>query len=249
MNGKGENNMTNLEAIEMRHSRRSYLRTPIATGSQKVLKAAIEKYNKISGLSIQFVENGSEAFKGFNLTYGMFHGIRSFFAMVGSTKDINLNEKIGYFGELLVLEATKLGLGTCWVGGAFNKKHCNCTVRDDETLVCVILVGNVEENRGFKEKTIYKLAHRGTKTIEQLYTSDEQAPDWFLEGIKAVQKAPSAINQQPVHFNYQSGIITASIDASASHRLIDLGIAKAHFDIATGGKFNFGNSAIFTKPE
>lgn len=241
--------MTNLEAIEMRHSRRSYLSTPIASDSKKVLKAAIDNYNKISGLSIQFVENGSEAFKGFNLTYGMFHGVSSFLAMVGSTTEVNLNEKVGYYGELLVLEATKLGLGTCWVSGTFNKKQCNCTVRDNETLVCIIPVGNVEEQRSFKERAIYKFAHRGTKTIEQLYTSDVQAPDWFLEGIKAVQKAPSAINQQPVHFNYQTGIITASVDASAGHRLIDLGIAKAHFDIVTDGKFNFGNNAIFTKPE
>lgn len=240
--------MTNLEAIEKRYSRRSYLDTPITANSLLMLHVAIENYNKISGLSIQLAEDGSKAFQGFSLGYGMFHGVRSFIAMVGNTDDVNLREKVGYYGELLVLEATKLGLGTCWVGGTFNRKHCPCTVRDNETLVCIIPVGNVEEKQSLKEKAIYKFVHRGSKTIEQLYTSDTKVPDWFIKGMKAVQKAPSAINRQPVHFAFHNSIVTAYVVNPDIYQQIDFGIAKAHFEIATGGKFALGNKAVFTSP-
>lgn len=239
--------MTDLEAIELRQSRRSYLDTRVSLDSIRRIKAAIENYNRLSGLSMQFIEDGHEAFQGFNLTYGMFSGVRSFIAIIGEVSDAYADEKAGYYGELLVLEATKLGLGSCFVGGTFNRKHCPCTIKDNERLVIIIPIGNVEAKKGFKENTIYKLVHRHTKAAQELYSSDTQVPGWFLEGIKAVQKAPSAMNRQPVHFTYQSGAVTAEVSKPESHEAIDLGIAKAHFELAAGGRFSFGNKAPFKK--
>ncbi len=236
--------MTDLEAIELRHSRRGYLETPISAENIQILKSAIDECNKQSGLSIQFVEDGQEAFKGFNLGYGMFSGVRSYFAIVGKNSDVNLWEKAGYYGEKLTLEATKLGLGTCWVGGTFNKGKTSCVVRGDEALLILITVGNVEEKKGLRENMIYKLAHRGTKTIEQLYIADSNVPAWFIEGMKAVQKAPSAVNLQPVTFHYQQGIVTAEVKGNGHFPFVDLGIAKLHFEIGAGkGRFEHGNKA------
>ena len=239
--------MTDLEAIKLRQSRRGYQGTPIATASIKQLQVLIEQYNKTANLTIQFVEDGREAFQGFNLGYGMFSGVRSYLAMVGKTADLHSKEKVGYYGELLVLESTKLGLGTCWVGGTFNRNHCPCKVAEDETLVCLITIGNVNEKKGFRENAIYKLAHRGTKSLEQLYSTDAPTPNWFLEGINAVQKAPSAINQQPVYFIFKNGTVTAEVTHTQNHQPIDLGIAKSHFEIAAGGRFELGNQGSFTK--
>jgi len=239
--------MTDLEAIEKRQSRRGYQGTPIAAARIKQLQVLIEQYNKSGNLTLQFIEDGREAFQGFNLGYGMFSGVRSYLAMVGKTADLHLKEKVGYYGELLVLESTKFGLGTCWVGGTFNRNHCPCKVNEDETLVCLITVGNANEKKGFRENAIYKLAHRGTKSLEQLYSCDAPTPDWFLEGMKAVQKAPSAINQQPVYFTFKKDTVTAEVKHTDNHQPIDLGIAKAHFEIAAGGKFGLGNQGIFKK--
>lgn len=236
--------MTDIEAISLRHSRRGYLDTPIKAESVRILQTAIDEYNKISGLSIQFVEHGQDAFKGFNLGYGMFSGVRSYIAIVGKKNDSNLLEKAGYYGEKLVLEATKLGLGTCWVGGTFNKNRTACTIGNNETLAILITIGNVEEKKGLKENLLYKLAHRGTKAIEQMYTADTEAPDWFLRGMEAVQKAPSAINLQPVLFHYQKGSVTAEVKTVTHLQLVDLGIAKLHFEIGSGkDNFEFGNNA------
>lgn len=236
--------MTDLEAIEIRKSRRGYLDTPIKPKSMEKLKSILEDCNQKSGLSLQWIEDGREAFSGFSIGYGMFSGVRSYFALVGKNSDAYRNEKIGYYGEILVLEATKLGLGTCWVGGTFRKSHCPCVIGPDETLVGVITVGNVAEKEGLKERTIYRLAHRGTKTLEQLYTSDQPVPDWFISGMQSVQKAPSAVNRQPVHFLNQNGVITAAVHNASQLQLIDLGIAKLHFELGAGkGKFELGNEA------
>ncbi|MBH1941173.1 nitroreductase [Mobilitalea sibirica] len=240
--------MTDLEAIEKRCSRRSYLSTTIPTKSQHLLNEIIEQLNKQSGLSIQLIIDGSSSFQGVRKSYGMFSGVQSFIAMVGNSTDINLREKIGYYGELLILEATKLGLGTCWVGGTYDRKHCPCKINKNEELVCVITVGLVQEKQSFKEKAIYKLAHRGSKPLEMLYYSDtEEVPEWFLSGMKAVQKAPSAVNRQPVRFVYQAGEVSASVKEVTKYELVDLGIAKVHFEIGAGGKFSFGNKAVFIK--
>jgi len=234
-------NMTDLEAIEKRYSRRSYLNTRIDNSNLKVLKATIENYNKVSGLSIQLIEEGRETFHGLTKSYGMFSGVQSFFALVGSTEDLNLKEKVGYYGELLVLEATKLGLGTCWVGGSFDRKHCPCTIKEKEALICVIALGNVEEKQSFKEKTIHKMTHRRPKPLEFFYTSDVPAPDWFLAGMKAVYIAPSTANSQPVHFTLKNDIVIAQVKSTNYFQLVDLGIAKAHFELATGRHFELGN--------
>jgi hypothetical protein len=240
--------MTLLEAIEKRISRRSYLDTLIDPEKLIKIKQAIDKYNAASGLSIQFVEDGGKAFQGFGKSYGMFSGVRSFIALVGKTSDPDLLEKAGYYGELLVLQATALGLGTCFVGGTYDKKSCPCTVKDDEILTCVITIGNVEDTPGFKERMIYRMSHIGSKIqLEKIYEADREAPPWFLDGAKAVMLAPSAVNRHPVRIAYKSGKVSAYVESTQGSNLIDLGIAKANFEIAAGGRFEFGNHGEFTK--
>ena len=80
-----------------------------------------------------------------------------------------------------------------------------------------------------------------------MYSSDGPVPDWFLAGMEAVQKAPSAVNRQPVMFSYQEGIVTASVkDIEGDGFAFDLGIAKLHFEIGVGGgTWEFGNGAEF----
>lgn len=239
--------MNDIEAIELRQSRRSYLTFPLEASTIEYFNTLIKEYNKQSGLSIQLIEDGKASFKGFSPAYGLFHGVQSYFAMVGKSSDPHLNEKIGYYGALLVLEATKLGLGTCFVAATYNRDRCKCKVEAGEELICLITVGHVNENKGFKERTIYKMVHRKSKSIEQLYTSEGTVPDWFIQGMKAVQKAPSAMNQQPVQFQYKENIVTANVADASGHLGIDLGIAKLFFEKAAQGKFEFGNDAPFSK--
>jgi len=238
--------MTNIEAIDNRRSRRLYLDLPIETQQIDVLQGFIEKFNKESGLTIRFVEDGSAAFKGFLKSYGLFSGVRSMLAMSGKKLDAKLKEKVGYYGELLVLEAIKMDLSTCWVGGSFDREEPLVDVPEDESLVCVITIGKSEE-LSFKEKMIHQMVAGKSKSIEKMLISDVKLPEWLMEGIQAVQKAPSAVNHQPVLFEFKNGILTATVEDDGKFNLVDLGIAKSHFEIAAGGRFDFGNKGKFKK--
>lgn len=239
--------MNDLAAIEQRKSRRSYLGTPIEQGKLTIMQSLIEKYNKEANLSMRIVKDGSAAFNGFQKSYGIFTGIKTLIALIGKKDDIHLKEKIGYYGEHLVLAATKLNLGTCWVGGTFDHESNIFTTLQDELFVMVITIGNVAKET-LKEKLVHYIGARKTKALNEFYIADCPAPQWFINGIEAVQKAPSAMNRQPVKFEYKAGEIRALVEESYRFDLIDLGIAKAHFSIATGGRFELGNHGKYIAP-
>ncbi len=69
--------MNDLEAIEQRKSRRSYLDTPIDQIKLNQLHGLIDTYNSEAGLSISLVLDGSRAFNGLSKSYGMFKNVRS----------------------------------------------------------------------------------------------------------------------------------------------------------------------------
>lgn len=234
------------QAIEQRISRRSYLQTPIKKTTAESLQTLCEHTNEQLGLRVTLVQNNGAAFAGLRRSYGMFSGVENYFAMIGKTADPNRNEKLGYCGERLVLAATVLGLGTCWVGGTYDRKSCPVAIQPDEMLECVIAVGNVFEEQSTKERLIYKLAHRTGKTPENLYQADAPVPDWFSMGMKAVGRAPSALCRRPTVFSYRKGQVRARVPHYESHEGIDLGIAKLHFEIgAGGGDWEWGNNGPF----
>ncbi len=239
--------MNMIQAIGARKSRRAYLPAPMEPRDIAFLKSRIDEYNMRSGLTIRFLENGKSAFAGFRKSYGMFKGVRTLFVMKGPKNDPHLKEKIGYYGELLVLEATVLGLGTCWVGGTFDKNSIRTAT--EEALVCVITVGKAPEKETKKERLIEKAVHRKSKTIQELSEITGDCPTWLKTGLKAVQKAPSARNAQKVRFVYQQGILCAQVPETAPFDLVDLGIAKLHFELAAGGRFAAGNGGKFLSSE
>ncbi len=236
------------EAINVRTSRRTYLEAPIAEEKRKQLTEMIDQVNEQGGLSLKLICEEPTAFGKFSKSYGMFKGVRNYILLIGKT-DEDMRERLGYYGEKLVLLATQLGLGTCWVGGTFDRSLGDAYVKEGETFCGVITIGNVEQTKSFKERLISKLAHRKTKSIEELSETEGVVPDWFIAGMEAVQKAPSAVNAQPVLFTYHKGIISARITAKKyGHEKIDLGIAKLHFELGVGGgTWELKDEGVFTR--
>ncbi|QHI71546.1 nitroreductase family protein [Aminipila terrae] len=225
-------------AISVRHSCRSYLPDTIDSSIVKKLQASITDYNLLSGLNIQLILNNGDAFGNFSKSYGMFSGVNNYIAMIGRANGIHEKEKIGYYGEKLVLEATEYGLGTCWVAGTFDKTACSCILGPREEIYCVISIGYPAAKKSFKDKLINSVMHTKKKPVEDFFDTRGNVPDWFLEGIKAVQSAPSALNKQPVKFAYtdESSDALPSVRAwitsnSSGVEQIDLGIAKLHFEL------------------
>lgn len=211
--------MNQLEAIKQRHSVRKYLNKPIEENLINTLNKEIEDINKESGLNVQFVTNEPKSFSGIMAHYGKFSGVSNYFAMIGK-KDKFLDEKVGYYGEKLVLKAQELGLNTCWVALTYKKIPEAYKLKKGEKLLLVISVG-YGETQG---------APRKSKKPEEVSNVSADSPKWFKQGIEAALLAPTAMNQQKFYFSYENGKVKAK-NGLGFYAKVDLGIAKYHFEI------------------
>ena len=235
-------------AIQVRHSVRRYIDKPIDENLVRILQEKVNEVNEKGNLHIQLVTNEPKAFKG-KMAYGTFCGVSNYFVMVGKkdastgSAQASLSERIGYYGEQLVLLAQTLGLNTCWVGLTYNNikeayEKCN-----DEKLCCMIALGYGDDpGRNMKRKTAKQVSNASDASTE---LSTGATPKWFRDGVAAALLAPTAINQQKFHFEYVSphgdGVHRVKSERGFSligYTKMDLGIAKYHFEIGAG-KENF----------
>ncbi|MGN1375911.1 MAG: nitroreductase family protein [Prevotella sp.] len=225
--------MTIQEAIVARHSVRAYKEQPLTEETVKLLEDKIVELNNESGLHIQLIQNERKAFQGTLAKYGKFRGVSNYIVMAGKKSD-DLDERIGYYGEQLVLFAQTLGLNTCWVGMSYSKVPDTYVLDDGEKIVCYIAIG-YGETQGAGHKI---------KTVEQVCNATNDTPSWFKKGVEAALLAPTAVNQQKFFFEY-AGMNNSCHQVRAKkgfsfvgYTRIDLGIAKYHFETGAG-KNNF----------
>jgi len=241
--------MTLLEAINVRKSRRKYEDRALSSDQIQHFEQLMAEYNEIGGFRVGLITDNKSAFANFSRSYGMLVGVNHYFVFIGDDADIYADEKIGYYGELLTLHATTLGLGTCWVGGTFNKSKIPFKLAKNERIACLITVGKVADAPNLREKLIHNLTHRKTKTAAELFESKGEVPDWFWQGINAVMRAPSSMNSQPIVFDYSDDVVSAVNNGNFKHmNSIDLGIAKLHFELAAGGgSWELGSGGKFER--
>ena len=226
--------MTLQEAIKARHSVRKYTDKPIETAKVATLRADIERANAESGLNIQLVLDEPKAFSTGMWKYGQFSGVKNYFVMAGP-KGKEAEEKIGYYGERLVLLAQTLDLNTCWVGLTYKKIPGTYTLRDGDIVHCVIALGY----------GITPGVQHPMKPIEQFYEADDAAPTWFQAGMEAALLAPTAVNQQKFKFILHDGnkVEAKTSFSMAGYTNIDLGIVKYHFEVGAGkDSFDWGSA-------
>ena len=225
--------MTIQEAIEARHSVRAYKDQPLTEEVVNVLNEKIAELNKLGNLHIQLIQNEPKAFQGKLAKYGKFSGVRNYLVMAGKKAD-DLNERIGYYGEQLVLMSQTLGLNTCWEGLSYSKVPGTYVLEDGEKIACYIALG-YGENQGVGHKV---------KTVEQVSNASDVTPSWFKKGVEAALLAPTAVNQQKFSFelvdrkNGRPQVIAKKGFSMIGYTQLDLGIVKCHFEIGAG-KENF----------
>ena len=230
-------------AIENRVSRRTFTTERLSADAIAEVRALADAANDASGLSIEFMEDGSAAFASARTTYGMFKNVRSMLLMKGDPDMPHFREKIGYYGEGVMLDLVDMGLGTCWVGGTFDRDVFD--VPAGEFVNDVILVGHIGKPT-VKDRVMMAGGHKKRKPLSDRITSDVELPDWVRAGMESVIPAPSAVNKQKPHFDFKDGVLTASVPDDYVADLTDLGIAKLHFEIGAGnGRFELGNGAAF----
>lgn len=224
--------MTLLEAIDARHSVRHYISKPLSQDIIDAIQAKIDACNREGNLHIQLVLNEIKGFSGM-MAYGSFSGVENYIVMAGHRSE-DLDERIGYFGEQIVLLAQQLGLGTCWAGLSYRKVKGTYTLAPDEKLACMISLG-YPDDAGRKHKR---------KSVADVSNVSSVTPLWFERGVQAALKAPTAVNQQKFYFEYvgeQDGVSLVRarrLFSVVGYTKMDLGIVKLHFEIGAG-KENF----------
>ncbi len=214
--------MNDIEAIKERHSVRNYEAKEIEQEKKEKIKALIEEINKEADLHLQLKENAGATYnKLLNRAMGL-SSAPSVIACVGKD-DETLEERIGYYGERLVLEIQKMGLNTCWAG-TFSRKNIDAEVTDGEKLVISIAVGYGKDT-GKPHKS---------KTPEQVIESKGDIPEWFDAGVEMALLAPTAINQQKFKISLNEDETVEIIDKGGPFSKVDKGIVTRHFEIGSG---------------
>ena len=218
-----------IEAIQTRHSVRKYTDQPIEVAKLATLRNAIDEVNAESGLYIQLVTEEPKAFGSKLHTYGTFSGVRNYLVMAGP-KGKDWEEKIGYYGEKIVLLAQTLGLNSCWAGVTYKKVSGAFSLREGDIVHCEIALGY-----GMEPGVQHPL-----KSVEKFYEADGPVPEWFRAGMEAALLAPTAVNQQKFKFILKDGnkVATKTFFSPWGYTQIDLGIVKYHFEMGAG-KENF----------
>lgn len=216
-----------LEAAARRHSVRKYIPGPLTEGQAEAIRSAVEQANKATGLHIQLVVDEPKAFSSAVHTYGQFAGVSNYLVMAGP-RGVRPERQLGYEGEKIVLLCTTLGLDSCWVGLTYKKIPSAFTIAQGEKLHCVIALGT---------GATHGIQHP-QRPAERFYSVDggSPAPDWFMDGIRCAQLAPTAVNQQKWRFTlHQDGSVEPGTAFSlAGYAQVDLGIAMYHFGLGAG---------------
>ena len=214
--------MTDTEAVYSRHSVRAYLDKAIESDKVDALNELISECNEKGNLHLQLL---TDAGKTFNRLLNRAMGLGSapsVIACIGHD-DGTLDERVGYYGEKVVLLAQKLGLNTCWAG-TFNAKNVQAEIRPGERLAIVIAIGYGRDS-GKPHKS---------KTFDQVTAGPSDLPDWFRKGVELALLAPTAINQQKFEIRLNEDGTVAFTDRKGPFSKVDLGIVRYHFEVGSG---------------
>ena len=185
-------------------------------------------------------QSPDKVLKGVIGAYGKIKGAPAFLAFMGTMESPHVQEKVGYLGEGIVLEATALGLGTCWVAGMFRPEGAGILAGTgkNERVIAVSPVGYAAQHWSMEEKimTGFGRTHQ-RKPLSELVNGLEEVKWtlWTKKALEAARLAPSAVNRQPWRFFIGWDDITVSVDnlSDTYHvsKRLDCGIAMLHLEV------------------
>ena len=243
-----------IDLIKIRKSIRSYKSVDIKQEDKKNIIDFIKKdHNTVFGCKLRFeFIDASDLDPGDlkNLgTYGMITGAKYFISGTdksNSKKDHCLVD-FGYVFEKIILFLTDLGLGTCWLGGTFNKKGFSekIMLKQDEVIPAVSPFGIISKKRHLKSSVIRALAgSKNRKQWDKLFFNnnflnplDESDSGSYKVPLEMVRLGPSASNLQPWRIIRENNIFHFFIRRSKrtgylNIQYIDIGISLCHFELA-----------------
>ncbi len=248
------------QLIKQRYSCRTYLDQPIEEGTmQSLVDYASNSSPGPFGTQPRFklITATDQDRKALNKlrTYGFIKDAAGF--IIGAVQDTERNlEDYGYLMEKIILYATDLGLGTCWLGGTFTKSSFGekISVKNNELVPAVTAAGYISDKRRLIERITRRQVNADRRLPWETFFFDSdfsnplspQDAGEFAQVLEMVRLGPSASNKQPWRIvkkenawhlylqrtpGYREAALTKLFTVADMQRL-DMGIAMCHFDLA-----------------
>ncbi|MCD6116489.1 nitroreductase [bacterium] len=243
--------------IQKRRSRRSYTGEPLTEEQIRIFKNFFMENQRGPFLNkVRFSIVSQQGYSGTPVklsTYGMIKGAVQFIA--GAVyNDYLCYEDFGYAMEKNILQATRMDLGTCWLGASFRKNRFAAAVnlRHNEVIPAISPVGKSVKDLTLRESAIrFFAASKKRRTWKELFfTSDNKMPitpeaaGSYADALEAVRLGPSASNKQPwrivkdasknqFDFFLKPSKQYGDPDNKFQLQHIDIGIAMCHFELVS----------------
>lgn len=250
------NSMSIIETIKERISCRTYSDRPIEPDKTETLRTFL-KANTLSPFGseirfqlLDFTELGMSETR-IRGTYGVIKGARQF--MAGAVRNRpKAMEDYGYCMEKNILTATSLGLGTCWLGGTFNRTGFAEKIKlaDGELLPAVSPVGYSSDRRSLIDRFFrFSAGSNKRKSWHELFLDGNINNPLQIESagphetaLACLRIGPSASNMQPwriikdnniLHFYLKRTPGYNSVFGDIKLQNLDMGIAMCHFELSS----------------
>ncbi|MBN1995345.1 MAG: nitroreductase [Anaerolineae bacterium] len=247
------------ELIQQRFSCRSYLNQPIAQEKRELLTnfIALSQVGPF-GAPVRFAlatatEHDRKALKSLG-TYGFIKGATGF--VIGAVGEANQNlEDFGYLMERIIIFATDIGLGTCWLGGTFTKSRFaqKIELMNGESVPAVTSIGYIAPKPRLFDSFVRRRAKAESRRPAETMFFEKtfgtpitpEVAGAYAVPLEMVRLGPSASNRQPWrivkdghcwHFYLQRSPGYAKRNRwllnVADIQRLDMGIAMCHFELA-----------------
>lgn len=260
--------MNSIEAMIARKSIRQYEQIELTNEQKEQILATAEQAFALTDSKMKLYVLGKnqaqEGMSGIIGDYGKLISAQCFLAMT-ATECPNYLLDSGFRFEQVILEATKLGLGTCWVGG-FVKESALQTILDipkEERIIALTPIGQPSKpsitsilarkamgsSKRLPLNAIFSWKEAG-KPLPQLIMGNPN----IVRLLEAIRLAPSWANKQPAKYILsESGLeiykTSEQLKDGKDYHLVDCGISMAHAHLAAqeigfAGKWTFESEYI-----
>ena len=160
------------DLIKKRTSWRTYNGKNLSENERKQLQEFIESdHGTPFGSRPRFTIIDCEASRKLG-TYGFITGTKHFIA--GTAQDTPMGvEDYGYALEKIILYATMLSLGTCWLGGTYNKKSFTDALDHIGTIPAITPIGYLKERRIAGRLIRWAAGARNRKPWSELFFKED----------------------------------------------------------------------------
>ena len=182
-------------------------------------------------------------------TYGMLRNTDAYLVGVLRSREREDWLRLGFAMEAAVLAATTRGIGSCWVGGVFDRRTFSGLVNLDpsESVPAVIALGYPAERASLRDKVVRWSARGATRfPFEKLFFHnqwdgrlDPATHPRLTPLLENVRWAPSASNRQPWRIVVSHDSLSLYLVRTPGYsrlipdvdlQAIDMGIAICHLE-------------------